>query len=202
MPVSKINIIIPKGAHELIRDRIAEILTIEIGKQFILSYDKDFDLSVFIERNTPIDKTELSVVNVFVLEGNYSNKNQGSVDGAFQIIVDIETNSETIGDKGGDYLSSLKCQKILRVCRYVLEDPEYKTLGFAPPFISRVYVSNFKIGQKQNMNDGLNSMLGRITFNVVANEKNSLIDPPLITGYETQLKIAESDKGYFYKVGN
>ena len=199
--MSKITQIISTQRFESIRDRILEILVDEMDHQYYLTSDEDLNVSVFIERNNPIDKTELSAIVVSLAKGAYSNKNQGSVDGDYIYNVDVYTNSKTTENGAGDTLAAIKMQKLMGVCRSILEDPIYKTLGFAPPFLMKTNVSEFNIAAG-NKEDALNTGMGRLTFNVTTNETNKLIVPNLIEGYETTVKIDNSGKGYFYQGEN
>lgn len=197
--MSRIKTEIKKAAFEYIRDRILEILVYEFDGQYLLTYDNELDnISIFIERNTPVDKVELSTIIVSLASGGFGNKNQGAVDGTYLFHIDVFTNSKTTTTVAGDTAASIKLQKIMRVARGILEDPVYKTLGFTPPFISKSYVSEFNIAPG-NKEDSLNSSMGRISFNVVANETSTLLTPVLLAGYKTSVKIDNTGKGYFFE---
>ncbi len=197
--MSKIIKTIDPASFEYVRDRLLEILVSELDGQYLLTYDVELDnISVYLEKNAPVDKTELSSIIISLAVGTYSNKNQGSVDGSYMYHIDVFANSKTSPVKSGDTASSIKLQKIMRVCRGILEDPIYKTLGFVAGFILKTYVSEFNIAPG-NKEDALNSSMGRISFTVVANESSKLLVPSLIAGYETTVKIDGSGKGYFYE---
>lgn len=199
MWLSKISAPIPPSGFELIRDRLGVILFSELHNQVINNYAADLDVKVFVERSNPFDKSELAVINITTPLGVWGNKNQGSVDGTYTFWIDIETNAKTQGNNPGDVISALRAEKILGACRYILEDPLYKTLGFSPPFISRVSCAKYEVGTTKEMADAMNTVMARLTINVIANEKNSLIVPSLIEGYETSIKIENGEVGYFYE---
>lgn len=199
--MSKINTVIPKQKFEYIRDRVFEIIMSEFEGQYLQSYDPDLDLSVFIERSTPLDKTELPGIVVSLAAGNFGNKNQGSVDGTYQINIDHYTSAKSAAGVSGDTYAAKKLHKILGISRAILEDPIYKTLGFTPPFIMKSFISELNIAA-QNKEDAENTSMGRLVFNVVANETSKLLIPDLIEGYNTSIKIDNSGKGYFYKGEN
>lgn len=199
--MAKITTIIPPQNYELIRDRIAIVLADEIDNQVVLNYDPYIDVTVYCERTKTFDKTEMPCVNVSLANGSYSNKNQGSIDGTYIFNVDVYTNSKSTISQDGDVRSAFNLQRILGICRYVLEDPLYKTLGFSPGFIMTTKVNDFNFAVPENM-DTLNHTMARLTFSVTANEKNTLKTPNIIDGYKTTLKIIESEKGYLYVGGN
>ncbi len=193
----KINYPIPLQGYELIRERIAEILIDELGNQVILSYAPYLDADVFIESVNPEDKEHLPVVNISLAHLEWSNQNQGSKDGTYTYHIDCYTNSATTDDNTGDYLANAQLQRILGVIRAILENQLYCTLGFQRPFIQRVYCSEMNFANKAK-NDALNSMMGRLSFIVVATETTPGIIPSLIAGYDTEVKIDDTNKGYYY----
>jgi len=201
--MAQIPNIIPPAAFELIRNRIAEILIDEFNKQFLMTYDVDLDLdekSIVVERSNQLDNTELSFINICLSGGGFDNKNySGSVNGTYSYDIDIYTKSKTSALQSGDVTSSFRLQKLLRVCRYILEHPIYKTLGFSSPKINRVYCSQFNIAVPgPGVSDALSTMMSRLVFTVVSNESVELITPALISGYDTKIKINNTDEGYFY----
>lgn len=199
--MSKITQVINRQAYEYIRDRILEILVDELDNQAIISYDADLEVNVFLEIANPLDKTELSAIVISLASGKYDNKHQGSVDGLYQFHIDCFTNAKTTAADAGDTISTVRLHKILGVCRSILEDPIYKTLGFVPPFIMKTFVGEINIATP-NKEDASNTSMGRLLFNVVANETSKLIIPNLIEGYDTTVKIDNTGKGYFYQGEN
>lgn len=197
--MSKINIPIPSSSFELIRDRIATILKDELSNQYMISnYDDSIDAEVLIEAINPEDKEELPVVNVSLAADKFSLKDYaGEVKGSIVYNIDVYTNAKTDENAYGDYKSARALQRMLAFCRYILENPVYKTLGYTPPFIQRVYISDMNIANK-GRNDALNSMMGRLTFNVEVNENVTLLNAQLIDGFDTTVKLANSSKGYFW----
>lgn len=198
MTMSRITQVIGTQYYELIRDRTLAILIDEFEKQFILTGDYELEIEAFIERGTPIDKTELSTVIVSMASGTFGNKNQGNVDGSYMFHIDFYTNSKTTSESDGGYLAKKKLHKLMGVGRAILEDPLYKTLGYTPPFIMKSIVSELNIAAP-NKEDAVNTGMGRLGFSVTANESSKLTVPSLIDGYETQIKIDNTGKGYFYE---
>jgi len=198
--MSKITTAIPEQKFQFITRRVFEILMDEFNQQQILTYDNELDVDFFLERTMPFDKEELPTINISFVDGDYSNKHQGSQDGLYQIFIDAYASAKTTATQAGDTLANLKVQKMLGVTRAILEDPVYKTLGVVPPFIMKSYVSKITIAapNKNSNMDGVNNSMGRLIFNVVANETSKLIIPQLIAEYQTQIKIDNSGKGYFY----
>ena len=196
-----LNVIPPQG-FEITRDRIGEILADEISSQVAKSYNTDIDAAVYVERSNQIDKTELPLINISLSTGSYDNKNQGHVNGTYTFDIDAYTHAKSTEDESGDVLAAMKLQRILGVCRAILENPIYKTLGYEAGFILRTGFSDINIAiPGAGKLDTLNTLMGRLSFTVVLVESTELIVPQLIAGYDTSLKLELTDNGYKY-VGN
>lgn len=194
------QIILPQN-YEFVRDRIAEILTDELDHQLALTGDYDLDVLVDVERSTPFDESELPAVNVSLDLGSWGNKHQGSVAGTYIFNIDCITSSKSTQDKAGDVAASVKTQRIAGLCRAILEDPLYKTLGFTAGFVIRTFCNDMKFGTAGSP-DAKNTIVSRITFNVQVSETSKLTIPNLIEGYDTTVKIDNTSKGYFYQGEN
>ncbi len=199
--MAKINRVIEPENSELVRDRIGEILIDEIGNQVQLSYDPLIDATVYVERSMPFDKTELPVVSVSLANGMFGNKSQREVYGTYAFNIDVFASAKSTKDSSGDTTSAFVLQKIMGICRSILEDPIYITLGFKPPFISRVWCSEMNIAST-NKEDATNTAMGRLVFNVLVSEPSKGYRPQLIDGYETVIKIGNSSDGYFWNGEN
>ena len=194
----RINSIIPTRSFELIRDRIGEIIADEMLHQFAISYDEDLDLTVWVERSTPFDKTELPAVNVSFAEDEFSNFKQGVKDGTCVYEVDVYTRSKTTNDIGGDKSSTLKLHKIIGKIDAILSNSQYKTLGFTPGFIGHTSVSSIKIVDPRQNRDAEFTKMGRLLFTVRCVEETKYITPTIAAGFDTQVKLYETDLGYKY----
>lgn len=200
--MAQINYIIPPQKYELARNRIGEILIDEFDNQLLLTGNYDLDIKVDVEGQNPYyDKVELPAINVSLLNGGFGNKNQGSVDGNYIYAIDAFTSAKTTNTMKGDKLSTFKLHKLLGIARAILEDPKYKTLGYVPGFVMRTGFTNIDIMEIKK-DDALNTIGGRLLFAVSLNEITALGVPRLIDGYETRVKISNTDQGYFYQGEN
>lgn len=194
--MARIQGTIPQQNFELVRDRIGEIITDELESQ-VLFYNPDLDATVYVERTDPIDKTELPVVIVSLATGNYDNKDVKSTDGTYTYNVDVFTRAKTSADQEGDQRSMFSLHRLLGVIRYILDNPIYKTLGFANPMISRVAVQSLNIAEPGKQ-DAASVMMGRLTVTVRVPETVNLLPASLLAGYETSVKLQLTDKGYVF----
>jgi hypothetical protein len=195
-----INEIPPQG-FELILPRIADILIDEIGYQVTSGYNSDIDVNIFVERDSRIGVEEMPAINISLARGNFDNKNAPSADGTYLYNIDVFTRAGSTDNKDGDNLANIQLQRIIGVCRYVFENQAYKTLGFAPPFISRVKCNEFNIASI-NPDDAANCSMGRLVLEVRANEVSALGSVRLMDGYDTVVKMGTTEFGYAYSGGN
>jgi hypothetical protein len=184
-------------AFEFIRNRIAEILAEEINAQYLMTYDDAIDATVYMERCAAYDKNELPAVNVSLARGGMDGWTAWHSDGTYTFHIDVYHKAESTSERDGTSIANQKMHRLIGLCRAILEDSRYSTLGFTAPFIMlrRVIDLNFKDEPTQ---DAVSIVMGRLRFNVKANETNGLTTPSLIQGYETILRINNSDKGYYY----
>lgn len=199
--MAQIKKIIPPQYFEVIRNRIAEILADELDNQFLLTYDTDFEVDVYIERFVPFDHTDTPAVNVSFSGGSYDNQTAIDVDGSYSYFIDVFTKADTTNDDRGDKLAMFKLHKLLGVCRAIIQNPIYKTLGFEPPFLMSRQISNISIAQPKD-SEALSVVMGRLILSIVAPEDTQLLTAKLIKGFDTQVKLSLTDKGYIYSGDN
>lgn len=189
---------IPEQSYELIRARIGEILLSEIAAQYYITANPYLNgLRVWMERTVPFSFAELPAVNVQFVSGGYDNQDVAQVDGTFQYFIDVYVNAQTTEDGDADTLANIKLQRILGICRAILMNPKFKTLGFAPPFIMNRIVNDVSI-KDPGKQDATNSVMGRLTLQVKAPEDTELITPPLLYGFDTRVYLHLSDSGYLW----
>jgi len=195
--MAKIETIIQPQNFEIIRDRIGAVLYTEIKNQLQLSNNNILQCDVFVERNTPVDKVEVPTIIISLASGNYDSKNQSSVRGTYEFFVDVYTSAISNNAADGAVRAAFSLQRILGICRYILEHPAYKTLDFANPLISHTSVKSFNIRQQQE-NDAMNTAMGRLAFTVVANEDNGFQCACDLADYYSSVKIDTSNQGFVY----
>jgi len=188
---------IPEQNFELVRDRIAEILADEISAQsLIVPLTPELNATVFVERFVPFDKTDIPCVNVVFANGNYDNQNTLTADGLYKYNIDVYAKAKSTTIDGGDKLASIKLHRLLGICRAILENPQYRTLAFAPPSLQRTTVVDIAIEQPQNTQDGSSVIMGRLTFDVSVCEGAQLKTANNISGWETSVQMDETPQGY------
>jgi hypothetical protein len=192
-----INNLIGQSSFELIRNKIGEILATELEHQYYLDDDDVLTAQVWIERFVKFDASSCPAINVRLATGDYSNQNQGHADGEYIFNIDFYTSAPTTENEDGDVAAVFKLQKLMAVCRYILDDPKYKTLGFQAPFIMNRNVRSLLIDGGDS-NDLQSVAMGRLVFAVRAPESNVLITPIALGGVDTLVRLSLTNKGYVF----
>lgn len=194
-----INHKIEKSNAELIGDKIGCILFVELENQ-ACNYEPIADVeAVTREKTNPEDVVKLSSVNVSLDNSNFDNKNYaGAVDGHPIFNVDVYVKHKSTRDGDGDQEAQYRLQRLLYICRAILEDLQYKTLGFTVPFIKTTMVLSIGI-REPNPEDVSNCAMGRLVFQVIAVETTELKSAITIESMITGVKLGLTEKGYQYE---
>jgi len=189
---------IPPQSFELVRDQIGAILTVEIENQFFKTGNYDLeDLIVWRERLIHFDYTELDAINVMFAGGPFSNQDTRQTDGTYNYYVDVYVRSKARDNESPDTRAMIKLHRLMGICRAILMDARYKTLGFEPPFVMHREISQIVIGDPQKM-DSTTSVFGRLVISVRVNEIVDLINPPQIKDFLTQVSLELTENGYIW----
>ena len=197
--MAKLTALIPNQRFEIIRDRIGEILAEELANQEAL--DGPVAPAVYVSRAIPPDETDYPMINISLTKGDYSGKTQSQADGNYVYNIDVYTASPTTPEGRGDQLAAQKLQRYVGMIRAILENPVYRTLDYAPPFMCEGYVSGFEIADPQALlqdSDAQNSTVGRLQYAVRVPEYVQLKTAPPIAANLTGVKLELTDKGYLY----
>lgn len=194
-----ITALIAAQSFELVRDKVGAILALELANQVTLGGDDVLGAEVWKERIIPFDKTELPAINVTVMEGNYDGQTVKQADGTYTILIDGEVNAKSTSANDGDKLAMLKCQKLMGCIRAIIQDPQYRTLGYAQGFVMSRQITKIAFGNKYQ-GDALNTVMGRLMLTVKVPETTELLEAVEIGGSDTTVKLEETEKGYKWTV--
>lgn len=187
----KIDFQIGQQAFELIRARVYDILLDELSGQTTMS-----GIGLYAERNIAFSAEELPAVNIRVAQIDNSNKHQGQSRQEQLFTIDCVSAGKSGVSTRGDFISATKAHQIAGVCRYILEDTRYKTLGYTTGFIERVFVRAILFNSEQTTDTDYITTV-RLELTVQAVEVNTLVPPRLLEGYETTAKLEDSNTGFF-----
>lgn len=192
---------------ELVRDRIALILAAELANQATKYGDTDLNVKVWNSRFIPFDKTEtitITAVNVNLFRSDFVQYDVEDNTAIHKYAIDVYAAAKsTVAGVMGDGRSMQRMEKVIGVCRAILKDAQYRTLAFTPPSIWTTFPESIEIANPfVQQQDADSQSMGRLLFNVKINEEIDLLVADGILGYDTQVKIELTDKGYYYKVNN
>lgn len=190
---------ITKQNYELVGEQIGAILFTELAAQAVLQPAENINPAIFYERTTSINIEEVPVLNVNFAAINFSNQHMAHADGAGIYNVDVYTAADNTESERGDKLSAAQLKRILGICRAILSNPGYRTLGFAPGFIRSVQVQSISI-QDPGMQDAKAAQMGRLVLSVEMGESTTFQDAVLLGSSITNVKLYETDLGYKYEL--
>lgn len=204
--MSKILNAIPPQGFELIRDKVLSILTTEIAAQFALTGIAANNATLYLERTVPYDASDLPAINVGIQRGEFDGQSAVSVDNTVFINIDVYCNAKSSSSERGDSLSRVNLERLLGVCRAILEAPVYKKLEFDEvPFIQSVAVITLEIAEgdrEKRVQDAIGTSMGRLVLAVKCTEVTQLVLTTAFEGSDTSLNLGLTDKGYAYVVEN
>lgn len=196
---AKIENIIPRQKYEFVRDRIALIVAEELANQADLGAVEANLKAVYIDRMVPPNLAEMPMANVSFKRINYENQTPIQADGSNTYYVDIFTSAKFKDDERGDTKSSNDAARVGGMVRAIIENPIYRTLDFAPPYLSRVTVDSIEMAElNADSKDANSTIVCRVTITVQMPEKTQLLEGINANGVEAVVKLSTTDKGYKY----
>jgi hypothetical protein len=165
-------------------------------------------VNVFIERFVTFDHTECPALNIIYDETIFSNKDNFNNTGEIQFFIDIITVAEDSTTKRGDQISTEDLHKLMGIARYILDSMEYRLLDLGAGIVQSKKVVRMRTLSPDNTynvsisNDSLNSISGRLYFNVRASEAVSFSETVAITEIHSTFTIEDSGLGYKIVVNN
>ena len=166
MGTAKITYAISNQNYELVRDKVAAILALELPNQATLNAESHIDASVFTERITSIDAQEKAVVNVILSRLELSNDTAFSQKNEMSIVVEVYTQAYDTANDRGDELAAMKNHRIAGIIRTVLMSRPYARLGFDAGFIENRTISEISRTIPRNQSDAANNVMTTISMQV------------------------------------
>jgi hypothetical protein len=186
------------GSFELVRDRIGEILYDELAYQAAIDYDEWLQVErVYISRYVNFNESELPAINVGIGRVDLDNHDVTQADGTGVYWIDVHMGAKSSNGVDGGALAVSRMHNLVNKCRGIIEHSEYKTLGFAPPFIMFRRVVQLLFNPPETK-DNYSICVGRIILHVKAPENKRMYIPSNIGSYKTTVKLHESENGYLY----
>lgn len=207
-----INEIIPPQGFDIVGNRIAEILKIEIANQVtIQGFEETVDL--YLERIEPMDKSEDVMVSVALRQGDFEGQNLRDVQGTYRYFIDLFVSGYAEEDPDGEVtapsiVSRYKLYRYLGLIRYILSSGKLNTLGFAPGLIGGKNIAKILIdtdysnfGNHSNY-DGAYIRFARFWYDVRVQENQLLWDSEPLLGNDTLFTYENTPKGTLLTFNN
>lgn len=192
-----INGIIPQQSFELAENAIGSILTTELANQFVLTANAKMNATVHKERVVPFDvKTAYPAINVKFDGGDYSNKDMTLTDGLYKYYIVAYVSANSTSSTDGDKEANINLQRLLGICRAILENPVYNNLNLSRPFVKNTYIGAIKVGVTDETLGAENSVCGYLEFYVKVPEYVLLKNAEELLSSFTQVKLYETDEGF------
>lgn len=197
--MANISGVIPQQGFEIARAAICAILASEITGQYQQSGDARYNATVWQERHIPFDaKTQMPAVNVKLGTGSYSNKDMTLADGEYKFYIVAYVAAVNNSNGTADKDATLILQRILGICRAILENPIYKNLDLSLPFVKGTRVGSMTLGVTDETAGAENMVCGYLEYFVTVPEYVSLIQPLPVLNSVTQVKLYETEEGYLW----
>lgn len=198
---------IPKRAYELIGERIAEILADELPDQATKISDPYMAATVFRERIVPVDTSEVAekgVVISMMSRAGYSDQLQTNLtkDGAYVYHIDAYVRADFTENQRGDTKAYVRLQRLLGLIQGIFQAPQYLTLGYNPGFIERRSIEDIQLAAPKDSEENDNMVFGRVILWVRAPDHPDPESVSIADGFDTQVKLYDTDFGYMYAVDN
>lgn len=191
-----INEIIPVQGFEVVLNKIASILLIEVSNQISIQGITDV-VEVYTERMAPFDKSEDVIINVSCNSANYENMNQRDVQASTDYFIDVYTRGFDDNVEDGEENSRHKLHRYIGMCRYILSSVKYKTLGFdmSLRLVGGSYVNSINFDDNYGNQDAAYVRMARLTLSVRVQENQQMDDVVEFLGNDTTTKLSNTDKG-------
>lgn len=194
-----ITTILPPRSYELIRNRLGEIITVELANQVTLApvANADINAKVWSERFVKFDKVATPAVNIMLAQGDYDGQTVKQYDGTYTFYLDCYASAKTTATAAGDTTAMLAMQKLAGVVGAIIQVSQYITLGFTAPFIWARQVKALAIALPQT-EDATSVCQGRLTVTVKAPETVPVKVLEELAGNTTKVTLNSGPQGFYY----
>ena len=193
-----IDKVIPVDNFQLIRAKVAEIILRELPNQATLAAKSYINYTkVWVGRSTPFNLSEVPALNLMYETQQYNNKHNLQRFPTVVLSLDIyQSAKHGAGNVYADELLDERLWNVARVIQGILDHPVYRALELAPA-IRHHEVTSITPGVS-DIDDSSRVAMLRMTITVETNSVLLEVDPATLAGTDTEVKLNESDKGYFY----
>lgn len=208
------NLIDKLDTNEIVRDKIAAILTIEKENQKLLAVKAgknpaNWDFTVFVERAKPwevlsdsdgCEVGEMPLINVTFDNDSLDEKGsqimrRQKARGIF--FIDCFAHKNATNQQSGDEATSREADRIARLARNILMYAGYGVLDLKGLVSTRVMRKREKIQPDIRMEAAENIVVSRLTLEVVYEELSAQISPEELEQIFGECKLSETGQVLF-----
>lgn len=187
---------IPQSNYEAIRERLALVLATELDHQdYIATSELFIKPEIWIGRTVPFDKSEMPALNIMYGSTDFSGDNARNSVSENQYYIDLYYLGKSSDTEDGDELAESRVMRAAATVWAILRNPQYDTLQFSKPSLSRTTVGRIETAQIATQ-DATNIRFGRVIYTATANEETELKTAETWGQNTTRYKIEQTDKGY------
>lgn len=197
--MSKINDIIQPQGFEIVKHRIAQILTTELENQKSLQ-NFIYPINVYVDRMTPIDKSEVLAINVRLDGLNKSNHSQYKTDDNVNYSIDVWAITKQDSNTLGDEISTNLRDKFAGMIVQILQSNLYATLSFEPGLILSSNVEGLDTYEASNNQDSKYVSMTRVNHSVRLHQDYKIWQGLPLVNNLTDVKLDLTEKGYKYQL--
>ena len=197
-----IDTIIPLQRFEEIRDKIGEILAIELSNQAALTGRTELNPEIWVERTTPFDSAQLPALLVEFANSQVItyNPRDARYSLTYNLFVVNKSKASVIDGKFilADQMSLINTQRICGLIRSIITHPLYLRLGFAPGFVETRNIESVVVEQKEAAEDSEATTVGMIVLKVNVSENNTTVPTINLAGADTIVSLEGTEEGFKY----
>lgn len=190
-----LNFNIGQQNFELVRDRVAIILKEEMDNQATRQTNTELTGSFFVERFNPPNEDEGTVICINLDQCQFDCQTPVSQSNEIRINIDVFCDSVQSTVEGYER-SGKKSARLAGLIRAILQNPQYDRLKFTNGIVERRSVPSIRFARVSDEQDARYTRMSRVELMVRVNEPVTGISPIEADGYDTQIKIELTEKGY------
>lgn len=195
---------------EKIRDRIAEIILVELPIQANNRGDTEMQKinKVFIERMVPFSSENLPAINVLTENIQYDLTTQNSRNFTAEFAVHVYAGLATDDTSRGDEKTGKFVQTLANIIESILMYGGYDRLGFEYPSqpnmegVSNRDVYQIQLFNPENTQDAIPIVRAGLMIRVTGNQPLSAVTPVALQGSDTKITLFNSNDGYLYSTSS
>lgn len=190
-------------AEEQVRDRIAEILRVELSNQAALQSNPQLNATVTLESVTPESFERMPIIRVFVISMNYEELSIVSTNIDVTVAIDIHTNGRhelnadgSVSERG-DSQANIRAQRLASVITRILTASVYNTLAFDTAAIRSTRIRQYTPNELEDNRISESTEFVRLEYEAAITFDNITQNSVPLNSTETQISSSDDNTHTF-----